>query len=241
MTILAALGLAAGSQAQAQTAPSRQAAPVIRPAPKVPPVPFEADIQAFELVDAAFPPPSCSTLFVGSSSIRLWQSLADDFSDRRVINRGYGGSTIADTVRYFDRIVTPYAPRAIVFYAGENDLAAGKSPRQVFRDLQALLRLKRERLGDTPLWVVSIKPSPSRWAQRDAQIAYNEMARELALKETDVAYIDVASPMLTPAGALKNIYRSDRLHMLASGYRIWRDVIRSALQDVPPPARCGTR
>ncbi|OYX65216.1 MAG: hypothetical protein B7Y88_09565 [Sphingomonadales bacterium 32-64-17] len=204
-------------------------------------MPFETDIQAFELVDAAFPPPSCSTLFVGSSSIRLWRSLADDFSDRRVINRGYGGSTIADAVRYFDRIVTPYAPRAIVFYAGENDLAQGKSPRRVFRDLQALLRLKRERLADTPMWVVSVKPSPSRWAQREEQVAFNEMARELALEESDLAYIDVASPMLTPAGTPKNIFSADRLHMRASGYRIWTDVVRAALQDVPPPARCRAR
>ncbi|WP_137680594.1 SGNH/GDSL hydrolase family protein [Aurantiacibacter suaedae] len=204
-------------------------------------VPFEADIEAFELVDAAFPPPPCSTLFVGSSSIRMWRSLANDFSDRRVLNRGYGGSTIADTVRFFDRIVTPYAPRAIVFYAGENDLAAGKSPRQVFRDLQALLRLKRERLSDTPMWVVSIKPSPSRWAQREDQVEFNAMARELALEESDVGYIDVASPMLTPAGTPKNIFGADRLHMRASGYRIWTDVIRAALQDVPPPSRCRAR
>ncbi|RIV83454.1 hypothetical protein D2V17_12735, partial [Aurantiacibacter xanthus] len=205
------------------------------------PVPFEADIQAFELVDAAFPPPTCSTLFVGSSSIRLWRSLADDFSDRRVINRGYGGSTIADTVRFFDRIVTPYAPRAIVFYAGENDLAQGRSPRQVFRDLENLLKLKRERLGDTPMWVISLKPSPSRWAQREQQIAFNTMARELALTENDLAYIDVASPMLTPAGTPKDIYGPDRLHMRASGYQIWTALVRAALQDVPPPARCRTR
>ncbi len=204
-------------------------------------MPFEADIRAFELVDAAFPPPPCATLFVGSSSIRLWRNLADDFPDRRVINRGFGGSTIADTLRYFDRIVAPYAPRAIVFYAGENDLAAGKSPQQVFADLQALLKLKRERLGDTPMWVLSLKPSPARWAQRDAQLAFNTMARELALAEDDMAYIDVASPMLTPAGMPKDIYGPDHLHMRPSGYRIWTAVVRSALQDVPPPARCQSR
>ncbi|MEN7538164.1 SGNH/GDSL hydrolase family protein [Aurantiacibacter flavus] len=237
MTILAVLSLAVGSQAQAQA--TRSSRPV--PAPVIGTMPFEADIQAFELVDAAFPPPACATLFVGSSSIRFWTGLASDFPDRRVINRGFGGSTIADTVRYFDRIVTPYAPRAIVFYAGENDLAAGKSPRQVFRDLQALLRLKRERLDDTPLWVISLKPSPARWAQREDQLAFNAMAAELALNEGDVAYIDVASPMLTPAGTPKNIFGADRLHMRASGYRIWTDVIRAALQDVPTPARCRAR
>src|SRR5687767_185738 len=93
--------------------------------------PFEKEIRAFEAADAKHGPTSGGVLFVGSSSIRLWTTLAKDFPELPVINRGFGGSQIADSIRYAPRIVLPYKPKTIILYAGDNDLADGKSPEQV--------------------------------------------------------------------------------------------------------------
>lgn len=245
LSLLAIAGLASAGAAQAQSQ-SRPQTPARTSAPAVAPVriaaspvnPYESAIAAFEAADRVRPPAACSTLFLGSSSMRLWSSLASDFSDRPVINRGFGGSRIADSIHYFDRIVTPYRPRAIVFYAGENDLDEGRTPQDVFGDFALFLARKRERLGNTPVWFVSIKPSPTRWAQRGAQIEVNAKVQELARYAEDLGFIDVASPMLTPGGLPKEIFGPDRLHMRPAGYRIWTAVVRAALQDVPPPAHC---
>src|SRR5436305_5469999 len=98
------------------------------------PAPFENEIRAFEQADAKSPPPKDAVLFLGSSSIRLWKTLEQDMPGMKVINRGFGGSQVSDSVRYADRIVLPYRPKLIVFYAGDNDIAAGKSPQRVLAD-----------------------------------------------------------------------------------------------------------
>src|SRR4029450_11374400 len=98
------------------------------------PAKWENDIRAFETADKTNPPPKHAILFIGSSSIRLWKTLQQDFSERKVINRGFGGAEIADSVHFVDRIVFPYEPKMVVMYAGGNDINAGKSPEQVFTD-----------------------------------------------------------------------------------------------------------
>ena len=225
--LVAGAGLVACSQTHSHVATAAAAEP------------YEGELAAFERADAANPPASCSTLFLGSSSIRLWASLEQDFPDRPTLNRGFGGSTIADSVRLFDRLVTPYRPAAIVFYAGENDISQGRSVERVFADFEELLALKRARLGDTPMWFVSAKPTPARWADRPAQVALNDKVRELSQNSGDLGYIDVASPMLTLAGTPKDLFREDHLHMTASGYRIWTNVVSAALQDAPLASHCA--
>lgn len=193
------------------------------------PNPFESAIAAFEQADAAQPPIRCATLFVGSSSIRFWSSLAQDFPERRVINRGFGGSTIADVNHFFSRVAAPYEPREIVFYAGENDLNAGKSPEAVFNDFRTFMDLKKKALGDTPVWFISAKPSKLRLAQLPAQTRLNEMVAELARTRRDLAYIDVVDVMMTPEGAPKDIFVADNLHMTPAGYALWTPVVKEAL------------
>src|SRR5689334_9747608 len=101
--------------------------------------PFAAEINAFADADHDNPPPTNAIVFVGSSSIRLWKTLAQDFPNHQVINRGFGGSQIIDSVNYADRIVFPYKPRQIVMYAGGNDINAKKTPEQVFADYRAFV------------------------------------------------------------------------------------------------------
>ncbi len=183
----------------------------------------------FAAADAQATPPKCGFLFVGSSSIRFWRTLKEDFSDRAVINRGFGGSTVAEVNWYFDQAVKPYRPQAIVFYAGENDLNAGKTPQQVYADFELFMRLKDHALGSTPVWYVSAKPSKLRLAQLPAQSDLNARIEALADRRDDLAYVDVASAMLNPDGSPKDIFVEDDLHMTPEGYAIWRPIVDAAL------------
>ncbi len=134
------------------------------PAPRIPeqvsnPA-WEGDIARFEQADAQSPPPRGAVVFVGSSSIRMWESLASDFPDQVVINRGFGGSEVRDSTWYADRIVLPYKPRLVVFYAGDNDLNAGRTPQQVRDDFVAFVSRVRKGLPNARIAYISIKPSP---------------------------------------------------------------------------------
>ena len=187
---------------------------------------FESEIRAFEAADHKHPPPPDAVLFVGSSSIRLWDTLAKDFPDVPVINRGFGGSQIADSTHYADRIVIPYHPRRIVLYAGDNDIAAGKSPAQVRDDFRAFVEKVRASLTDVPISFISIKPSLARWPLIDKIREANRLVQQLAGEEKGVEYVDVFTPMLGPDGKPRpELFRKDGLHMNRKGYQLWTSVI----------------
>lgn len=224
--LFAAFSLAACTTSAATTEPAD--VPVAALAPLPADAPFRDEIQRFAELDRENPPPACPILFVGSSSIRMWSSLEADMAPLPVLNRGFGGSKIREVNLYFDRIVTPYRPRAIVFYAGENNLDAGESPDEVAAQFRQFLKLKRERLGNTPLFYVSAKPSKLRFTQLDRQTRLNAAVRSLPGK--DLIFIDVASPMMN-GRQLRDIYVEDGLHMNAAGYAIWTGLVRKALAD----------
>lgn len=193
------------------------------------PEPFAPEIQFFSVEDEIYPPPACATLFVGSSSIRFWTKLGEAFPGVRTIRRGFGGSTITDVNFYFDRIVAPYKPKRIVFYAGENDINAGKPPEAVATDFQEFMARKAAVLGETPVYFISIKPSLARQADFDAQTRANALISALADERDDLVFVDVASLMMKN-GAAKPIFISDGLHMNHAGYEIWRRAITLALK-----------
>lgn len=202
-------------------------APVQTPPPSAPR--FEEAVAAFEAADGAAMPPKCATLFVGSSSIRFWRTLRQDFPDRAVINRGFGGSTVWEVNAYFDRVVAPYKPKEIVFYAGDNDINAGRTPDDAYADFAAFMTLKDKALGRTPVYFISAKPSKSRLDQLPAQARFNAKVKALADRRDDLAYIDVATPMLKPDGSPKDIFVEDNLHMTPEGYAIWTPIVDAAL------------
>jgi lysophospholipase L1-like esterase len=123
---------------------------------------WEPDIQRFETADRTNPPHDGGFVFVGSSSIRMWQTLESDFPGLRVLNRGFGGSELSDVLQFADRIVVRYKPRVVIVYAGDNDLAAGKTPAQVFADFQSFVAIIHRELPETRVAFVSIKPSIAR-------------------------------------------------------------------------------
>lgn len=190
--------------------------------------PFRDEIMRFAQQDRDDSPPACPVLFVGSSSIRLWSTLSEDMAPLPVLNRGFGGSTIAQSNMYFDRIVAPYRPRAIVFYAGENDLDGGTAPAVAAANFRHFMEIKRSKLGQTPVFYISAKPSKLRLTQFARQTELNAAIRQLASRSNDLTFIDVVSPMLQD-GRPKDLYVEDGLHMNASGYAIWSDLVRAAL------------
>lgn len=191
---------------------------------------WEAEIAAFERADRENPPPKGAVLFIGSSSIRLWKTLAEDFPDHRVINRGFGGSEIADSVYFADRIVIPYEPGLIVFYAGGNDINAGKSPAQVAADFKSFVARVQARLPQTRIDYISIAGNPARWAQIEQVKAANGLIEEYAKATPGLKFINVFPHMLGPDGLPRpEIFSADRLHMNAEGYKLWTRIVRPFL------------
>lgn len=202
------------------------------PAP-LPGAPFAAELAAFAAADQEAMPGTCQTLFVGSSSIRLWTTLAEDMAPRVAINRGFGGSTIADVNLHFDDVVARYRPRAIVFYAGENDIDMGVEPEAVVAAFRDFMALKRRALGKTPVYFISLKPSRLRMAQMSDQAEVNGAIATIARRARDLEFIDVAPEMLEN-GAPRDLYVADGLHMNAAGYAIWTRLVNEALTRMPP-------
>ena len=184
---------------------------------------FAPEIARFEAEDRTNPPAPGGILFVGSSSIRFWTDLASDFPGEPVFNRGFGGSTFPDLIWYAPRIVLPYRPRMIVLYEGDNDVAAGRTPRQIVADYETFVDMVRRVLPATRVVFVSIKPSPSRWQLADRMRDANTLVRRAIARDTLATYVDVFTPMLGADGRPRaDLYRPDSLHMTAAGYAIWR-------------------
>jgi lysophospholipase L1-like esterase len=191
---------------------------------------FEDDIRAFEAADHEHPPAPGGIVFTGSSSIRFWSTLAEDMAPLPVRNRGFGGSQMSHLVHFARRIVTPYEPAAVVVFCGANDVSSGKTPEQVVADFEALLAIVRKDAPGAHVYFLSIKPSPLRFARWPEIRRANAAVEALAAEASDLSYVDVAAPLLTPDGTLRReLYRFDRLHLNAKGYAAWTEVVRPLL------------
>jgi lysophospholipase L1-like esterase len=194
---------------------------------------FEPAIAAFEARDATNPPPKNAVLFVGSSSIRLWTNAAAAFPGHTIINRGFGGSHMADANAFFSRIVTPHQPRVIVLYEGDNDIASGKSPEQVLADFKEFDAKVKQDVPGARLVFISIKPSPSRLKHLASMSEANRLIREVIEQDPRWTYLDVATPMLNAVGQPREeLFRSDRLHLNEQGYALWEEALRPVLDGL---------
>jgi len=191
---------------------------------------WETEIAALEAANRTNPPPAGCIVFVGSSSIKRWTNLAADFPGLPVVNRGFGGSQLADSVNFADRIVISYAPRQVVIYAGGNDINAGKAPEIVYGDFVALVTRLRSRLPHMRIAFISSAPNPKRWEQVEKVKRLNSLA-ETYCRRHGLTFINVFPLMLGPDGLPKpDIYVDDRLHMNAKGYAIWTEAIAPHLR-----------
>jgi lysophospholipase L1-like esterase len=187
---------------------------------------FWNEIAEFKHRDSIQRPPANAILFVGSSSFRKWTGVQNDFPGYPIINRGFGGSTFDDVIRYAGEIIYPYHPREVVVYCGDNDLAAGKSAKKVYKRFVKLYDMIRKRLGNIDIVYVSIKPSPSREKLMPAMEQVNDLIRNFMAERSHASFVDVYHLMLNPQGhPIDNLFVADKLHMNEKGYKIWQQAI----------------
>ena len=199
-------------------------------ADSAPPSHWRPDIDAFVAADRAHPPAPGGVLFIGSSSINYWKSLAQDFPGVPVINRGFGGSAIPDSTYYADRIVWPYKPRLIVMYAGDNDINDGATPDRVLASFQQFVARAREGVPGVPIVYISIKPSIARLALWPAMKAANDKIRDWAATQKDIRFVDIAPAMVDANGKPRpELFRPDGLHMVPAGYALWIAALKPVL------------
>lgn len=192
--------------------------------------PWQAEIDTLVAGDAAHPPPRGGVVFVGSSSIRLWTTLAQDFPGVPAVNRGFGGSMLADSTRHAAQLIVPYRPKLVVLYAGDNDVDGGHGAEQVFDDFRDFVARVRRDLPATAIAFVSIKPSIARAALWPTMRAANALIEKWAATQTDVVYVDTASAMLGADGKpRRELLREDGLHLTPAGYSLWAERLRPVL------------
>lgn len=191
---------------------------------------WETAIQKFESDDKLEMPPENAILFVGSSSIVYWKSLARDMAPLSVINRGFGGSQMSDLNYYRERIVSKYKPRLIVVYEGDNDIGSGNPVDAVLREFDDFTNFVNRRLPKTDVCFIAVKPSVLRkdfWPKM--QRVNNGLAKR-AQKTERICYIDIATPMLQADGTVDpNLFVSDGLHLNQSGYDVWAAAVKPVL------------
>ena len=187
---------------------------------------WENDIQDFEQSDATNFPDSGAVLFTGSSSIRMWSSLEEDFPEFSVINRGFGGSEMSDLVYFAERIILPYKPRHIVIYSGDNDIAAGKTPECVLADFKKLIELIHAQLPETRITLISIKPSIARWEKVEQMRIANELLKQYIESHSLLSYVDIFTPSIGADGnPRQELFLEDGLHLNAAGYNMWTELV----------------
>lgn len=191
---------------------------------------WESSIEAYEASDAENPPAPGSIVFVGSSSILLWDTLSRDMVPMSVLNRGFGGSVIAHVTHFADRVVLPYEPSAIVLYAGDNDIALGLSADCTLRDFEAFVEHIHAAAPGTRIYFISIKPSPSRMRFWSDMERANQLIQAQTTTNAALHFIDVSEAMLDQEGQpMPELFTVDGLHMNAAGYQLWTSIIRPRL------------
>lgn len=188
------------------------------------------EIRAFESQDSKFPSPQGAVEVVGSSTIRLWGGVRNDLAPLEVIPRGFGGSSADDLDYYLERIVLKYAPRAVAIYEGDTDTGNGQTAESVAARLQQIVARIRAQLPETRVYIISVKPSPYRWARWPVARQLNQIMQVYCASGVECTYIDVASALLDENGQLvPAYYAADRVHLSPAGYEVWAGVIRPVL------------
>ncbi len=195
--------------------------------------PFVNEIAAFKRQDSISVPPKNAILFVGSSSFTKWTDVQDYFPNHKIINRGFGGSSLLDVICYANIIIFPYQPKQIIIYCGENDFAENNNlyPSQVLERFKQLFSLIRHRYEKVPIAYISMKPSPNRRNLMPKFNVANVMIKEFLKNEKRTIFIDVYHAMLKEDGTpAEDLFIEDKLHMNEKGYVVWQKLIKPVLK-----------
>jgi lysophospholipase L1-like esterase len=194
---------------------------------------FDREIEAMLAADRTNPPVVGGIVFAGSSSFRVWKTLAKDLAGYPVVNRGFGSSEMSDLNRYMRQIVVPLKPRVVVVYEGDNDLAGGKEMGVVLDDIRLFVGMMEASLPRTRILFLAVKPSPSRRSLLEKQQLFNRRLKEYVARNPRLGFVDVATPMLDARGEPREeLFQSDRLHMKPEGYALWVRELRPALREL---------
>lgn len=195
---------------------------------------WEAEIRKFEEQDAKNKPHVDGVLFIGSSSIRLWD-LKQSFPELAATNRGFGGCSLSDVAHFAERLVLPHQPRLVIVYAGDNDIASGKTPEQVLEAYRQLVHTIHAALPQTRIAFISIKPSLARWKLVEKMREANRAIAAIAAADPRLEFIDVDAPMLGPDQLPRpELFRDDGLHLNSAGYKLWAEQVRPVIDRSAP-------
>lgn len=185
-------------------------------------------IQKFQVADSESPPAKNGTLFVGSSSIRRWD-LNKYFPELDPINRGFGGSQLADSVQFMEILVLKHQPKTVVMYAGDNDLSKGKSPERVFADFAEFVAILQKRLPETQLHYIAVKPSLKRIQLIEKGDRTNRLIQTYCQMHPNLHFVDIATPMMTTGKPQADLFVEDLLHVNEKGYQMWAEIVKKSL------------
>jgi len=193
---------------------------------------YEPEVNALESHLRSQPPAPGSVAFYGSSSIRRWTTLAEDFPELPIVNLGFGGSTMQACAHFFDRLVAPIRPRSVVLYAGDNDIGDGHSPEAVMLSFGSILAKMRRQLDGTRIVCLAIKPSPARSALGEKILAANRMIAEALAAHPGGTFVDIHQHMLELNGQPRtSLFDEDGLHLSQDGYRLWASLLHAKLRS----------
>jgi lysophospholipase L1-like esterase len=191
---------------------------------------WEKEVAVYQEADRKSPPPKEGILFIGSSTIRLWKTLAEDYPNLKVVNRGFGGTEIVDSTHFADRLIFPHQPKQIFLRAGGNDIHNGRTPKQVAGDFAEFVRVVHQRLPRTEILYISVSPAPSRWGETDKYRELNRLIREMALEMPRVGFVDTFDMVLSPDGSARpSLFVKDRLHFSTEGYVLLKERVQPFL------------
>jgi len=191
---------------------------------------WEKDVSGIEKRLTAAPPKAGGVVFAGSSSTRLWK-LDESFPGKGYVNVGFGGSELRDSTHVVPRLISPHRPAAVVLYAGDNDINAGRTPEQLKADFQAFVAAVHKDAPDCKVLFVAVKPSVARWAKYEVQSKANALVKGVCDGNAKLRYVDIVPVMLGPDGKpLPELFVKDGLHLSAAGYARWTTAVAAALE-----------
>ncbi len=196
------------------------------------PTVYELQVQEIEKQDALDPPAQHQVVVFGSSSVQLWDTIEDDLYPVPIIQRGFFGNTMNDALYFADRMIVAYNPQVIVLYDGDNDISLGVSADKVHQVFKLFVERVRESLPNTPIYFISIKPSPARWLGWPRRQDANELIRETCEADDQLHFVDVATAMLDSNGRVrKELFMDDGIHLNDAGYQLWTSILGPILEQ----------